>query len=192
MEPNHGRASLDTSRSFLLNDIPAYTSWAPASSHLGPPPSDEYWLYQILSWSQYLSVDILPVTRQSVLDSLGSGATTCVTQGLVSTELHLAFKPVRSLEIFLRELTLLAYNPIRMHPFISQIYGISWDFATFETTCPVLVFEKAPLANLKTFMQTEHGRKLDVFQRIIFAFQIAVTLRDLEKMSKPCFALQVL
>jgi hypothetical protein len=170
--------------SVLSDDIPTNTSWVPRSANDAPIFSEEYWLYKILAFSQTLSIQTLPTARQYALDTLGKGATTLVSQGLMSKDFHLAFKPVRSLDIFLRELTLLGWAPVRTHPYISQLQGISWDFRTFENPCPVLVFEKAPFSDLASFMSSKQGYDLDQFQRVLFCYHIAIALRDLEHLGK--------
>ena len=146
-------------------------------------------LIDFLGLSQFYQVDLLPITWQPALESLGDGRTSNVSQSLLNIQMSLAFKrsfPTQSefqqhlegeSDIFTRlctELTILAHPPLRNHPCIVRLEGICWELHlhTFGVL-PVFVFEKAHSGNLQNFMNSAQGENLNFAERKGICLQIA-------------------
>jgi hypothetical protein len=181
----HSDAPADET-SFFVRDTLTLTS------NLGPAftpfrQTADLVLYSILALAQHAAVDFLPITYQSVLGNIGTGATTTVNQCFVGKGFDLAFKEVGSGLLLLHELAFVCSAPIRLHPFMVTLQGICWDIADSNNQAvikPALVFEKSRRLNLWSFMHTEEGKALATIQRLSFCVQMSIALEDLEGMSK--------
>lgn len=181
-------ANSDVESSYVIEDTPTLT----LSAHPVMPVhiSPDSVLYNILALAQTTSVDILPITHQPVLGTAGQGATTVIQQSSVGPGFELAFKAVESGPAFLREMSFLCCRFIRQHPFMVTLEGICWsiDETRAETIIePVMVFEKSPKGDLWSFMHNS-GKALTVLQRLSLCIQIAIALRDLEKLSMELYS----
>jgi hypothetical protein len=160
---------------------------------------NDYDLVTILALAQRLHVNILPLTWQAALGSLGQGGQSIVNQALVIMGSSLAFKrfkPPRSgfpiLRDAGREMVMLAHPAIRNHPFVVRLEGICWDIRSVFEIWPVLVFQKSPLGNLHEFMITGKGQDLAISDRLALCSSIAIALKDMASAGKlsPEFSLQ--
>ncbi|KAH8592616.1 kinase-like domain-containing protein, partial [Bisporella sp. PMI_857] len=145
-----------------------------------------YGLITILALAQRLHIDLLPLTWQAALDSLGEGGQSIVKQALVAIQSSLAFKrfkPSRSDDSVLRdasrEMIMLSHPAVRNHPFVVALEGICWDIQSVQQIWPVLVFEKSHLGDLHTFMTHNKGHDLPLCDRIALCSDIGIALRDM-------------
>ena len=146
-------------------------------------------LIDFLGLTQFYQVDLLPITWQPALESLGDGRTSNVSQSLLNIRMSLAFKrafPTQSefqqhwdgeSVIFTRlctELSILAHPPLRNHPFVVRLEGFCWELHLDSFgVLPVFVFEKAQGGNLQDFMNSALGANLSFAERKRLCVQIA-------------------
>ena len=159
------------------------------SVHFSPGPAAEdahYDLVHLLAVAQQLDVDILPVTWQPDLGSVGEGRSANVLQSIVNEKLGLAFKKIKTLDIitasktayreFINELYALRSRKLRDDPNIVDLLGISWDVQSQAkddiVIHPALVFRNA-YGNLRTFMKTRDGGSLDLQKRLDMCLGLA-------------------
>lgn len=146
-------------------------------------------LYTCLALVQELRVDFLPVTHQTHLREVGRGGTSIIQQSLLNPRYMLAFKRPNTYEQFLTELAICGCPPIRGHPFIADLEGVSWDVSEDGCFCQlVLVFEKSPLGDFTHYMTTAPGNILSLEERLPFCVQIA---KALSKFHSHCRSMQI-
>lgn len=154
-------------------------------------------LIDFLGLTQFYQVDLLPITWQPALESLGDGRTSNVSQSLLNIQMSLAFKrafPTQSeiqqhsdgeSEIFTRlctELSILAHPPLRNHPFIVRLDGLCWELHLDGFgVLPVFVFEKAQGGNLQDFLNSAQGANLNFAERKGLCVQIAHALMTMHE-----------
>ena len=127
-------------------------------------------LLTLLFITEALDVDLLPITWNAALGSLGQGATGNVQQSIVDARTNFAFK--RSLpsrhysdeyryEATISEVMVLRARRRRSHPNIVELVGIGWDVNPHEKSVwPVLVFRKAEFGSLKRYLSSPIGSDL--------------------------------
>ena len=154
--------------------------------------ADDYGLITILALAQRLHIDLLPLTWQAALGSLGEGGQSIVMQALVDIQSSLAFKrfkPPQSGDSILRdagrEMIMFTHPAIRNHPFVVRLQGICWDIQSVHQIWPVLVFQKSHLGDLHTLMTRRKGHDLSLSDRIALCSSIAIALRDMSLAGKP-------
>lgn len=146
-------------------------------------------LVDFLTMAQAYEVDVLPMTWQPALESLGEGRTSDVSQSLLNIQMSLAFKRAfrqtgedqyqseEDSDVLPRlctELSILAHQPLRNHPNILRLEGFCWEYLPDSFgALPVFVFEKAQCGNLKDFIKSERGRSLNFAERKEICIQIA-------------------
>jgi serine/threonine protein kinase len=117
---------------------------------------------------QHFDVDILPITWQPSLDSLGRGRFTMINQSLVNVQMSLAFKRCRSSTMYkdlIAEIAILSDPTVRQHPNLSPLVGVCWEITTefggaTPDIMPVLVFPKASHGSLQTYLSGNSKGKL--------------------------------
>jgi hypothetical protein len=156
------------------------------NSHGIPSPdiSPSFRFYMILGIAQDMHVDFLPITYQAALGAVGAGATGDIQQSFVNSEFNLAFKRIWHGHILLNEMIILSHAPLRSHPHIVGLEGMSWEVAVDGDVRPVLVFEKSPLGDLYRFMGTGVGMRLSFAERWSLCTQIATAMNDLHEARK--------
>ena len=154
-------------------------------------------LFLFCSLAQAYEVDMLPMTWQPALESLGTGRTSDVSQSLLNIQTSLAFRRAfrdgaddqyqsdDSSDVLSRlctELSILAHPPLRNNPNILRLEGYCWDYLPDSFgALPVFVFEEAQCGNLQDFMASERGRTLGIAKRLELAAQIAKGLAGMHK-----------
>ena len=146
--------------------------------------SPDLYFYIFLAVAQDMQVDFLPITHQSALPELGKGVTGDVRQKFVNPEYSLAFKPTRSIAITLNEMIAYAHPPLRRHPNVVRLKGISWDVSGTGGVAPNLVFEKSPYGDCETFMRSAEGQQLEIEDRLSCCLQIAKALDESHRARK--------
>lgn len=145
-----------------------------------------------LAISQYLRIDILPITWQPALEDSGEGGTAQISQSIINAHLNFIFKrtnlssPVSqkkwadslTYRALISEVRVLRSKHIRDHPNILQLQGICWEVVSVpQTVRPVLVFEKAQLGNMRAFMESNLGKSLCLEDRMHLIVALASALR---------------
>ena len=171
-------------------------------------------LITFLGVAQRLDIDLLPITWQPTLESIGQGATAEIRQVSANLQFSFAFKrPVldprlgfenferRLLPCLIAEISTLGLKSIRKHPNINKLEGICWEVVSSEgqrisreTLCaspnggivPVLVFEKAKYGDLRYFMMQGAGSKSSFAQRIGICTDIAKAVAEMHHHGTPC------
>ena len=131
---------------------------------------------------QSLSVDFLSIPWQSELGSIGEGATAEVYQNPIDAKTAFAFKRLKyphfdsigsGLSLLLAEVSILGHFAIRNQQYIVNLEGICWDtIHNGEEVWPVLVFEKSHHGDLKEFMTSGPGTRLDLKERLEVLFHV--------------------
>ena len=130
-------------------------------------------LIAFLSIVQKCGVDYLPITWQPALNTLGVGGSGTISQSTFVAEKPLAFKRFHDSENpevgflpMMSEVLILSQPPIRNHPNIVDLKGISWEIKpSTEKAVPVLVFEKASW-DLQQFMNVREGMDMSFEGRL--------------------------
>ena len=130
-------------------------------------------LIAFISIVQKCDVPYLPIMWQPALRALGTGGSGTVNQSTFMIEKPLAFKrfhdPENSDGNFLpmmSEVLILRQTPIRNHPNIVDLEGISWEIKPrTEKAVPVLIFEKASW-DLQQFINVREGMDMVFEDRI--------------------------
>jgi hypothetical protein len=139
-----------------------------------------YDFISFLAMAQRSNVDLLPITWQPALDSLGRGATAEISQSLVSLQMSFAFKRTalsnslqqgqeherRALRALISEVSVLSHPLIRRQPNIINLEGICWEIVEEDKVLPVLVFEKAQLGDMHRFMDSDQGKAFRIEDRL--------------------------
>ena len=168
-------------------------------------------LITFLEVAQSLDVDFLPVTWQSALERIGSGATSEIRESLLSLNDSFAFKRAipfgidtigkRILPFLIAEISILSHRSVRDHPNINQLQGVCWEVysskghpqvfsrdrdidSTTSGIIPVLVFEKTVHGDLHQFMTAGEGRELSLSERLHLCTDIAQAIADMHSNSK--------
>lgn len=143
-----------------------------------------YNFIDILAVAPRMNIDFLPITWQPALDGIGEGATAEIRQSLIELQMSFAFKRFKIdepniLRIIFSELLVLGHPSLGKHPNIIPLEGICWDFSHDEKVWPVLVFEKAQMEDLTTFMGSDSARLLSMNNKLTLCGGIAAAIRDM-------------
>jgi len=132
-------------------------------------------LISFLSIVQKCNVDILPITWQPALGTLGQGGSGTISQSALSPDMSLAFKRFhhsdsgdsdQDLLPLVSEVLILSQPSIQNHPNIVDLEGICWEIQRrTEKAVPVLVFEKAAW-DLQQFMNISEGMNMSIDDRL--------------------------
>lgn len=145
-----------------------------------------YNLLTFLSVVQWRGIDLLPITWEPALDSVGAGSTAEIRQSLINIQLSFAFKRVHleklspsdkheAFDALTSEILVLGHPEIRRHSNIVRIEGVCWDF-TSDIVWPVLVFKKSQYGDLKRFMNSEPGKQMGIKNRLKLCRDIAAAI----------------
>ena len=156
--------------------------------------SDHHYVYNeahknliyFLAIAQTFKLDLLPITWQPALESLGHGGTATVNQALMSVQTSFAFKRISRLatisatqayHALISELRLLTHSAVRDHPKISRLEGYCFEVPLKgDSIWPVLVFLKAEYGNLATFRESETSKTMHLRARMKLLRDIAETI----------------
>lgn len=142
------------------------------------------YFYIFLAVAQDMLVDFLPITYQSALAELGSGAAGNIRQAFVSLGYSFAFKPTQELAITLNEMIAYTLQPIRDHPCVVRLEGISWDVSRNGCVAPNLVFEKSTYGDCEVFMRSVEGHQMKIENKMSWCLQIAKALKEVHQACK--------
>lgn len=151
-----------------------------------------------LSVIRNFSVDLLPITWQPALDSLGSGGTATIQQSLVNSQMSLAFKRIdvaewtrprdelRAYQVLISEVQVLRHPALRGHPNIINLEGVCWEIKTgTESVWPVLVFEKTEFGDLQHFMNSSKGKGLSFQTKLGLCVDVASAIMRMHSCRMP-------
>jgi hypothetical protein len=137
-----------------------------------------------LAIAQRLKIDFLPITWQPAMDRVGEGATAEIWQSLINLQTNFTFKRFKgslnessNFQVLISEIMILADASIRNHENIIRLEGICWDIPTGENEVrPVLVFEKSQHGDLKQFVQSISGSKIDSMTRLKLCVDVGLAI----------------
>lgn len=150
----------------------------------------DYGFIAVLALIQRLMIDLLPITWQAALGSLGRGGQGEINQALITIEMSFAFKRFESkgpddpYREVVQEMVVLRHPAVRDHPHIVQLIGVCWDVPDSNHVWPVLVFEKTHLGDLDHFVGSGNGRSLRLEDKLKICVEIGIALRDMHQNSK--------
>ena len=155
--------------------------------------SSSFDLLTFLGIAQSLNIDILPISWDGDQAIIGQGGTAEISQSSINLETAFAFKRLSSVdsglseeqqtaifEALIAELSVLGHKSMRVHRNIHRLEGICWDIEPVsERVWPVLVFEKTQHGDLKKFMESDAGARLDLRNRLRLCAEVATAVSDL-------------
>jgi hypothetical protein len=191
--PNHLEPTSDVLISYFVSNVLSQSaaSEPAAATH---PHLD---FISFLAIAQKLEIDLLSVTWQPALESIGGGATAEIRQSLISLQTSFAFKRIRpstssqeakrrAFQALVTEISILGLPEIRRHLNIVRIEGICWDVLKEEeeeeedvVVWPVLVFEKSQYGDLDQFMRAAEGRAMNLEDRLQLCSGIASAVAEM-------------
>ena len=159
------------------------------------PPDTQHDLLSFLGIAQALLTDFLDITWQPTLGSLGRGGTSEILQSDVNENTSFAFKrsllanpavstvdESQTFKVLIAEVLTLGHPLIWQHSNIVNFHGICWEFdARSEKVYPVLVFEKAQLGSLHSFMETEAGKRISLEEKLGICADVAEAILELHR-----------
>jgi hypothetical protein len=150
----------------------------------------DYGFIAVLALIQRLMIDLLPMTWQAALGSLGRGGQGVINQALITIQTSFAFKRFESKGLddpyreVVQEMVVLRHPAVRDHPHIVHLIGVCWDIPDSNHVWPVLMFEKTHLGDLDHFMRSGNGRSLRLEDKLKICVEIGIALRDMHQNSK--------
>ena len=172
----------------FLKDGSSFWSAAPLTSSMKTAHHD---LLAFLSVAQKCNVDMLHISWQPSLQSLGGGIQTEISQSLLDLRTGFAFKrtngqasPDAKFRTLISEVSVLQNPSIRSHPNIINLEGVCWEIERDSyNVWPVLVFQKAPLGDLRNFMASQTGQDLPLTKRMHLCVGIGQAIQTLHNYS---------
>jgi hypothetical protein len=151
-------------------------------------------LIRLLAIANALKVEILPLTWQPALETLGQGGTGWVNQSYVNDGVSFAFKrfhrvnpdpqltdrKFRSLQFdaMISEMVVLRCPEVYDHPNAIHLEGICWEVVRPSgEVWPVLVFQKAKLGDLRRALTLPEAKDIDLDRKIAICGEVAKALR---------------
>jgi hypothetical protein len=200
---------MSQSQSLLLSDSNrrGYTDSCTASHDVLKIPSMSRHnnFLSFLAVVQYYHFDFVPTTWHEAPGSLGKGATSEIEQSNINTKRSFAFKRAALYEnvkedegddwggashekvfnTLVSEISILGHPLMRYHQNIVRLEGICWDVPSDSRDVrPVLILEKADVGDLRSFMCTEEGRRMDIEQRLHICLDIASAITSMHDCRK--------
>ena len=169
------------------------------SSTGNEPVETRYDLITFLTACQHARITILSLDWEPGLDPLGEGGQAEIREGIQSIATSFAFRRLKSslrsleyqslaYEVLTHQVSILGRENIRDHPNILSIRGVCWDVnAKINQVWPVLVFEKTAYGDLRSFMHSEAGKRLDTRERLLLCAGLISALRFLHSDRKIYF-----
>ncbi|KAK6519402.1 hypothetical protein TWF281_003236 [Arthrobotrys megalospora] len=151
------------------------------------PTSEQYDLIDFLAIAQHRGVDMVPFRWDDGSD-IGMGGTAKISEGVTAEtslghKLCLAFKRFQRegsryeadrnkiFQALLSEVYILGHPVVQQHPNINSLKGIAWD-TVYDEVWPVLVFKKTEYGDLKHFIGTDEGKKMEFRQKVRLCYEI--------------------
>ena len=168
-------------------------------------------LITFLGVAQTLNIQFLPITWQEIMEPLGHGGTSKISQASVDSETTFAFKRItdeekyneteeRIFRLLINELTVLQHEVFRLNPKIPQLEGICWDvtpgkgnqyvdkaatdLVSDDKVWPVLVFEATRHGDLQNFLVSPEGKAMSAVERLELCLSIGETISEMQDYSK--------
>lgn len=152
----------------------------------------------IITATQSLSVDLLPLTWEPDAAGLGLGATANVRQRPLDAHNTFAFKVLKDAEIIerqreynqqrsidsayrviLNELIVLAHPKVREHPNMVELIGISFQIMDSDRVWPTLTTKRTAYGDLESFLVSDEGKDTSIGSRIGICQDIAGAIQYL-------------
>jgi hypothetical protein len=166
-----------------------------SESHQGYARHSDF--LSFLAVVQELGLDILPITWNDGLNSIGFGGTAVLREAMVDLKTSFAFKHVvgkdneeraKSFRTLINEATVLGQPSFQEHRNIVTLEGICWHTPTGEERVePALVFEKAERKDLFAFLTTPPSSELKFSERMHLCIDIAQGLYHGHQYGKSLF-----
>jgi serine/threonine protein kinase len=151
-------------------------------------------LIRLLAIANALKVEILPLTWQPALETLGQGGTGSVNQSYVNDRVSYALKRFRRVnpnpqltdrkfrslqfDAMISEMVVLRYPEVYAHPNIVRLEGICWEVVRPSgEVWPVLVFQKAELGDLRRALTLPETKDIHLDMKIAICGEVAKALR---------------
>lgn len=185
-----GDTDLPSAYSSSVATDPYITRLSASARRVRPAEAySNYGFIAVLALIQRLMIDLLPITWQAALGSLGRGGQGVINQALIDIQTSFAFKrfEIKGLDPYreaVQEMVVLRHPAVRDHPHIVQLIGVCWDIPDSNHVWPVLVFEKTHLGDLDHFVQTSNGGSLRLEDKLKMCVEIGIALRDMHQNSK--------
>ena len=154
------------------------------------PVDTQYDFITFLAVVQRAQISILPITWQSALQPIGTGATSNINEALINLQTSFAFKcasdkqkqhvpEANILQALISEITVLGHPSIRERPNIVHLQGICWDVSSDDKVWPALVFEKTQFGDLYNFATLPIGRDLCISERLKLCVDVGTAIMDM-------------
>ncbi|KAL8916132.1 MAG: hypothetical protein Q9172_006438 [Xanthocarpia lactea] len=152
-----------------------------------------------LAVAQYYEVDFVSLAWEEDKGSVAVGGTSQIYQANVSLKTNFIFKRTtlvdtsrsdsqkeeKAFNALISEIAVLCHPKLRVHQNIVNLEGICWEVPQgSDKVWPVLVLEKAPLGDLKTFVASERARSTNLDERLELCVDIASAIIALHENSK--------
>ena len=180
------------------------TSWIirhqlPSTSVNSREPRVRHDFISILAIAQQLQVNLLPITWQPALETLGAGGTADIRQSLVNIQTSFAFKRLSRRNGFFfedsddiarlccTEIGVFAHPMMRNHHNVQRLQGLCWDTAadpSDESVLLVMVMENISYGDISAFAKTALGKELDLLARLQLCISVGTTLQDMHSCRK--------
>jgi hypothetical protein len=150
-------------------------------------------LLDFLSIAQRCKVDFLPITWHDGLGPFDAGGSSNLSQSIVDLKTNFAFKRfikrhngrASGLRDIASEILTLRSEAIKSHPNFVDLLGVCWEFQQQTNSLePVLVFPKAPLGNLRTFLHCRPNREVPFVTRLALCIDITRAIAVLHDSGK--------
>jgi len=145
-------------------------------------------LVDFVSIAQRCNVDFLPISWHEGLEPFGRGGSADISQSAINIKTNFVFKRFvkagssdnPDLRYIAVELLVLLNDGIREHSNIVDLIGICWEVQANEQPIrPVLVFPKAPLGDLSSFMLGPVGKDSSIETRLDICADVAKAISSL-------------
>ena len=164
--------------------------------------SSHFDLISVLVAAQTYGVDFFDVSWQPALEDIGLGGTAHLSQRILNLRMSYVFKRSRnspdssgsqfgsekervSLQAIAAEILVLTHPLVREHPNVIDLEGICWEiFPDNGKVLPVLIFERARYGDLRRFMNSEIGQRMDIRERLKLCGDIVSAVMLIHECSK--------
>ena len=200
----HVSTSTDSEPSWSPTGASTLTSctssvWYSSVPDVARTPIGHYDFISFLATTQKAGVMFLPLNWRPELEKLGLGGQGDIRQLQVTADTTFAFKRLsttsrngqqtedseRRLFRALQSEVLILCNPsVRNHPNIVNLEAVCWDLSSEEAVMPVLVYEKSPFGDLRQFLDSDAGKKLNLQSKLDICFRIGKAIEVMHTISK--------
>jgi len=149
-------------------------------------------LADFVSIAQRCNVDFLPISWHEGLEPFGRGGSADISQSTINIKTNFVFKRFvkvgssgkPDLRFIAMELLVLINDGIRKHSNIVDLIGICWEVQGNEKLIqPVLIFPKAPLGDLSSFLLGSVGKDSSIETRLNICADVAKAIGSLHSSS---------